>query len=259
MKIPRPSLRFLAALRRRALVLAGALLVPLMPACSVVELGVTSAVYAAAIPLFALQLAAGDVERFFAGRSDLPAGAPLDTAFGRISVPVAGFFAQPGVGSANAVTLVSSRPAGGGQGFGGRFDSCAFPIPTGARTPREALYRQAEIAGQSHVLRARKLVSGAEVTWRGMRAWSFEAVLPVGLDGQPAWCRGMLVLHQGKGYFLARSVPLETEAARALDPSSREAQRAREEFRGFAAGFRPSVALASSSTIGVGGALDLPR
>ncbi len=264
MKTPDRLVRFVTTLRRHAVVLTSALILPFVPGCSVVELGVTSAVYAAAIPLFALQLLAGDVERFFTGRSAIPAGAALDTGFGRISVPIAGFFAQPGIGSANAVTLVSARgeSAPGSGRFGGRFDSCAFPTPTGARTPREALYRQAEIAGQAHILRSRQLVSGAEVTWRGMRTWSFEAVLPVGLDGQPAWCRGMLVQNGGMCYFLARSVPLQSDAARNLDPASAEARRAREEFRGFAAGFKPNASVASSGrgggTLEAGGALDLP-
>lgn len=231
----------------------------LLGACAVVGTAVMAPVLALAIPLFALEMVGRDLDRFFREASALPANSAVLTSFARLAVPVDGFVAQPGTGSADAVTLVSRRGEAN-AGYGGRFDAASFPTPAGARTPREALYRQAALAGQQRILDARKLVSGAEVNWRGFRCWSFEAVLPVGLDGQPAWCRGMLLQKDGRCYFLARSVPLRSEAARLLDPSSPEAQQAREEFRGFLARFEPkSVPPLSATRLGGAGALDLPR
>lgn len=230
----------------------------LLGACAVAGTAVMAPVMLLAIPLFALEMVGRDLERFFNEASALPANSAVLTSFARLAVPVDGFVAKPGTASADAVTLVSKR-GDAATGYGGRFDAASFPTPAGTNTPREALYRQAAIAGQQRILDARKLVSGAEVNWRGFRAWSFEAVLPVGLDGNPAWCRGMLLQKGGKSYFLARSVPLRTEAARNLDPSSPEAMQAREEFRGFLARFEPkSVPPLSSARIGGGGALDLP-
>ncbi len=251
--------RWFAHCRRSALSLLSALaLVTTLTGCSVVAIGLAAPVMAMAIPLFALQMLAGDVERFVAAASTLPAGATVETAFARLVVPVDGFVARPGGPVPQAVTLVSVRgqdPSLGDR-FDGRFDSCAFPTPAGTRTPREALYRQAELSGQSEIIRRRVLVSGAEVTWRGMPAWSFEAVLPVGLDGRPAWCRGILVQRGGTSYFLARSVPLRSDAARRHDPASPEGIRAREEFRGFLARFEPRGSFVATSG---GGAMDLPR
>lgn len=258
--LPAFARRFVAALRRRGLaLLTSVVLATSLTGCSVVAIGLAAPVMALAIPLFALQMLAGDVERFVAEASSLAAGAPVNTSFARIVVPVDGFVARSGGPTPQAVTLVSVRGRDPllGDRFDGRFDSCAFPTPAGARTPREALYRQAEISGQAHIIRQRILVSGAEVNWRGMPAWSFEAVLPVGLDGRPAWCRGILVQRGGTSYFLARSVPLRTTAAQQHDPASPEAVRARGEFRGFLAGFEPRGNYASARPA-TGGALDLP-
>lgn len=235
-----------------------ALLLPILAACSVASTALVAPVMVLAIPLFALEMVGREVDRFFQEASALPANSAVLTSFARLAVPVDGFVAKPGTGSADAITLVSTR-GGESSRVGGRFDAASFPMPAGASTPREALYRQATLSGQDRILRERKLVSGAEVHWRGFRAWSFEAVLPVGLDGNPAWCRGMLLTKNGKCYFLARSVALRTDAARNLDPSSPEAMQAREEFRGFLARFEPkSVPPLSSARIGGAGALDLP-
>ena len=258
--LPLPIVRRLAAaLRLRALALCtGFALCVTLTGCSIVAIGVAVPVMALAIPLFALQMIASDVEKFVAAATTLPAGAPVDTPFARIVVPTDGFVTRAGGPVPQAVTLVSVRghDAQLGDRFDGRFDACSFPTPAGARTPRESLYRQAELSGQAHIIRRRVLVSGAEVNWRGMPAWSFEAVLPVGLDGQPAWCRGILVQRGSTSYFLARSVPLRSAAARQNDPASPEAIRAREQFRGFLARFEPRGGFASSAT---GGALDLPQ
>jgi hypothetical protein len=262
MKITLPlqfSRHFCGALRRRALaLLTGLALAATLTGCSVVAIGLTAPVMALAIPLFALQMLAGDVERFVAAASALPVGAALDTSFARIVVPADGFVARSGGPVPQAVTLVSVRGKDPqlGDRFDGRFDASSFPTPAGTRTPREALYRQAEISGQSEIIRRRVLVSGAEVTWRGMPGWSFEAVLPVGLDGRPAWCRGILVQRGGTSYFLARSVPLQSAAARQYDPSSPEAVRARDQFRGFLARFEPRGSFAATSA---GGSMDLPQ
>jgi hypothetical protein len=251
--------RLVGALRRRALSFLTALaLATTLTGCSAVAIGLAAPVMALAIPLFALQMLAGDVERFVAAASALPAGGAIDTPFARIVVPADGFVTRAGGPVPPAVTLVSVRgqESSLGDRFDGRFDACSFPTPGGARTPREALYRQAEISGQSHIIRRRVLVSGAEVTWRGMPAWSFEAVLPVGLDGRPAWCRGILLQRGGTCYFLARSIPLRSDAARRYDPASPEAARAREQFRGFLARFEPKATMAATSS---GGAMDLPQ
>lgn len=251
--------RLVGAFRRRALALfTGLALGVMLTGCSIVAVGLAAPVMALAIPLFALQMLARDVEQFVAAASALPAGAAVDTSFARIVVPTDGFVARAGGSVPQAVTLVSVRGQDPlmGDRFDGRFDACSFPTPAGTRSPREALYRQAELSGQSHITRRRVLVSGAEVTWRGMPAWSFEAVLPVGLDGRPAWCRGILVQRGGTSYFLARSVPLRSAAARQYDASSPEAIRAREQFRDFLARFEPRAGYAATAS---GGALDLPR
>ncbi len=236
----------------------------LVTGCSVVAVGLAAPALALTIPLFALQLIAADIERFFNEASVLQVGAAVETAFGRIVVPVPGFVSRPTGTVPGAVTLVSGSgndPQASNR-FNGRFDACSFPTPAGADRPRAALYRQADLSGQAHIVRQSRLVSGAEVQWRGMTAWSFEAVLPVGLDGQPSWCRGMLAQRGGTSYFFARSVPLRTAAARALDANSPEAQQARREFREFAGNLslREGAfnASASATRIGGTGALDLP-
>ncbi len=259
--LPAFARRFVAALCRRGLsLLAGVALATSLAGCSAVAIGLAAPVMVLAIPLFAMQMLAADVERFVSEASALAAGTPVHTSFARIVVPVDGFVARVGGPTPQAVTLVSVRGQNPplGDRFDGRFDSCAFPTPAGARTPREALYRQAEISGQSHIIRQRILVSGAEVHWRGMRAWSFEAVLPVGLDGRPAWCRGIVVQRGGTCYFLARSVPLRSAEARQHSPASAEATRARNEFRGFLARFEPTGNYAAKGSTATGGALDLP-